>query len=347
MKKRKDGYYVQSVTVTTKSGKKLRKDFYGKTQREVTRKIADFKEVEERGRTFGDVAKDWWEEAEPALAVQSVHGYKIGLDRALAEFGDKPIKDITTRDISLYLQKLGEMKLAKKTVSNHKIVCSQIFRFAILRGDVSLNPCADAALPKGLKKKTRTAASKSDEDIIKASPDKWIFPYIALYTGMRRGEILALQWQDIDFENNIIHVTKSLGLNHDRPFIKEPKTEKGIRVVPLLAPLREALLKRRGMLNEYVVADEDGSLLTARRFITLFTHYKQATGITCTAHQLRHSFATIAFECGVPVKTVQEILGHSQISTTMDIYTDFRKSALQDAAALLNSGMTATGKNKA
>lgn len=66
-------------------------------------------------------------------------------------------------------------------------------------------------------------------------------------------------------------------------------------------------------------------------------HYRTDTGVTCSAHQLRHSFATIAFECGLPPKTVQEILGHKQLSTTMDLYTDFRKRAFDEAAKLLNS----------
>ena len=108
MKKREDGYYVKTVTVTAPSGKKVRKSFYGKTQRELTRKMTEFKEIDERGRTFGEVAKDWWEEAEPELAIQTVHGYKVGLDRAIGEFGDTAIKDISARDISLYLAKLAE-----------------------------------------------------------------------------------------------------------------------------------------------------------------------------------------------------------------------------------------------
>ena len=344
MKKREDGYYVKTVTVTAPSGKKVRKSFYGKTQRELTRKMTEFKEIEERGRTFGEVAKDWWEEAEPELAIQTVHGYKVGLDRAIGEFGDTAIKDISARDISLYLAKLAEQKFAKKTISNHKIVCSQIFKYAIIAGDIKANPCSDAPLPKGLKKQPRTAASVSDEQIIKSSPDKWIFPYIALYTGMRRGEILALQWKDLDFENNIIHVTKAVYNDGERPGLKEPKTQAGKRLVPLLAPLRSVLLKKYADVRDdtdYIVSPDGKHLITKKQFSTAFQRYRQETGITCTAHQLRHSFATIAFECGVPVKSVQEILGHAQISTTMDIYTDFRNDALKAAGDLLNSGMAA------
>lgn len=340
MRKRADGYYVKTVTVTAPSGKKVRKSFYGKSEREINRKMAEFTKVQERGRTFREVATDWWEEAEPQLAVQSVHGYKCGLDRAIEEFGERPIKDIQARDIGRYLMKLAEKGLAKKTVSNHKIVCSSIFKYAIMQGDVPANPCSDAPLPRGLKKTPRPAASSSDEAKIKAAPDKWIFPYIALYTGMRRGEILALQWKDIDFTNNVIHVTKAVYNDGERPGIKEPKTEAGKRNIPLLLPLKEVLLKKRSVNeNDYIVSPDGKSLITKKQFTTLYGRYQKEIGITCTAHQLRHSFATIAFECGVPVKSVQEILGHSQISTTMDLYTDFRKGALKAAEDLLNKGM--------
>ena len=346
MRKRADGYYVKTVTVTTPSGKKIRKSFYGKSEREINRKMTEFTKIQERGRTFREVATDWWEEAEPEIAVQTIKCYHPALSRAIEEFGEIPIKQISSKDMGFFLKKLASKGFAQKTVSNNKVVCSLIFKYALMQGEIEFNPATDVPLPKGLKKTERTAASKSDEAIIKASPDKWIFPYIARYTGMRRGEILALQWKDIDFENNIIMVTKSAAYKNNKPFIKEPKTEAGKRIVPLLNPLKAELLKRLGALDDYIVSDNNGTLLTNKRFSTLYSNYAKETGITCTAHQLRHSFATIAFECGVPVKSVQEILGHAQISTTMDLYTDFRNDALKAASDLLNSGMNDTNSKK-
>ena len=72
----------------------------------------------------------------------------------------------------------------------------------------------------------------------------------------------------------------------------------------------------------------------------MMDHYRRETGTSFTAHQLRHSFATIAFENGVDPKTVQIILGHKQLSTTMDIYTDFRNRALESAKAALEKGLS-------
>jgi integrase/recombinase XerD len=94
--------------------------------------------------------------------------------------------------------------------------------------------------------------------------------------------------------------------------------------------------------DHYVVSDDGKTPLHHRRYQTLYKHFADATGITCTAHQLRHSFATTAFESGVDAKAVQEIIGHKQLSTTMDLYTDFRKKALQIAADKLNKSTTKT-----
>jgi integrase len=164
-------------------------------------------------------------------------------------------------------------------------------------------------------------------------------------TGMRKGEILALQWKDIDFDEDVIHVTKSVGHQGDRPFIKEPKTEAGTRIVPLLADLKEFLLtfkKRRA--DHYIISDDGKTPLTNRRYLTLSKHFKEQTGVECTAHQLRHSFATIAFENDVDAKSIQEIIGHKQLSTTMDIYADFREQSVKKAAEKLNKSSLSTPK---
>jgi integrase len=330
--KRKDGRLVQSI-VDPATGKK--KYFYGKTKAEINKKILDYHEQRSSFRTFAAVAKEWWREEVDNLALQTVKVYSPALDRAVARFGDRGIDSITPKDITSYLQDLAAKGFAAKTVANHRIVVNRVFTYAVISDGLTHNPCASAQMPKGLKKEKRNAASKTDEQKVIESADVWIFPFIALMTGMRKGEILALQWQDIDFDLNRISVTKSVGHQGDRPFIKEPKTEAGCRVVPLLPALRDELIKRKGKPTDYIVSDGGALPLTNRRFLTLMRHFKEVTGVSATAHQLRHSFATLAFESNIPAKTIQYTIGHKQLSTTMDIYTDVRDAALREASEAL------------
>ena len=335
LKKRSDGRYVKTMT-DPRTGRRV--FFYGDTEREINRKIMEYSTGLAGGRTFQAVSDEWWENAEPKLAEQSKRGYKRAKIRADEHFCNTAIKDIKPRQINEFLGKLAGQGFAQKTIAMYRLVLNRVFSSAVLHGDIEFNPCSSVKLPSGLPKKQRTSASEQDEIAVKASADVWIFPYIALMTGMRKGEILALQWKDIDFEKNLIRVYKSVAHQGDRPIIKVTKTETGNRFVPLLAPLKEKLLTvKTKQADDYIVSDTGKTPLTNRRFITLMSDFKNKTGVTCTAHELRHSFATIAFENGIDPKTVQEILGHKQLSTTMDIYTTFREKAIQSAAEKLNN----------
>ena len=191
-------------------------------------------------------------------------------------------------------------------------------------------------MPRGLKKTDRAPASVEDEGKAMRSADIWLFPFIAIYTGMRKGEILALQWKDIDFDKGLISVTKNVEHIGDRPRIKVPKTAAGVRMVPMPRALISRLLKEKGKPNEYIISDTGESPLTNRRFQTLSKQFKECTGVNCTAHQLRKSYATIAIEDNLNPKSLQGLLGHSQLSVTMDTYAKFREKALMEAKEKLD-----------
>jgi integrase len=333
LKKRPDGRYVKTMT-DPRTGKRV--FFYGQSEREINKQIMEYQSEAERGRSYKKVSEEWWNQTESALAIQSVRTYNAARLRAEEEFGDTPIKDILPKHILAFLKKLANKGYAQKTVSNQRLVINRVFQHAIIANDVQFNACASVETPKGLPKEKRKAACKQDEEFILNLEEIWLFPYIAIMTGMRKGEILALQWKDIDFESNLIYVTKSIAHDDNKPFVKCPKTEAGIRTVPMLKKLRERLLACENRIpDHYIISDDGKSPLTNKRYASLYKRFRLETGVTCTAHQLRHSFATKAYEGDVPAKSLQHIIGHKQISTTLDMYTDFRKKSLDDAAAQL------------
>ncbi len=331
---RTDGRLTTSIT-DPKTGK--RKYIYAKTPSELKQKIFNYERKEAKGALFQEISSEWWEEAEPTLAEQSKRGYLSAKKKADIFFQDISIKEIQPKNITAYYKSIALEGYSQKTVEKHRLIVNLIFKYAIETGEIQYNPCAIAKFPKGLQKVKRNSATPEEEKIIKANPNKWLFPYFAIYTGMRKGEILALQWKDVDFENNVIDVYKSVYHEGNKPKIKGTKTEAGTRLVPLLNPLKETLLKILPADKEkYLFSDDGSSPLTEKRYTNLYKKYQEENGISCTAHQLRHSFATIAFENGISPKDVQEILGHKQLSTTMDIYTDFRKNRIKEITSQLN-----------
>lgn len=322
MVRRKDGLWQEQVTVT-ENGRKKQRYFYGKTKTAVLRKIADYQEAQAVGPAFETVADEWWEEAEPSLAANSLKNYKPALARAKEHFSGTRIRVIKPTDINLFLREyIKKSDPAEKTAKTQLMVVSLIGKYAVRMGYIDANPARDLSVPKGLRKSSRSVPVSDTIAKIKAGADLpfGLFAYMAMYTGARRGELLALTFEDIDRKNKTIRIDKSLYYEYGKPRLKAPKTENGRRVVPLLDKLAEKLPEGTGP-----IFSDKGGYITEGRFIMLWREYLKAAGIEhLTPHELRHAYATMLFENNVSVADMQELLGHAQYSTTMDIYNDLR-----------------------
>lgn len=327
MKKRKDGRYVKKVDG---------KYFYGASEREINRKILNHIEKKESGPLFTEVSAEWWDVEVEKLSPSTVRGYKKATERAEDFFKNSFIREITAADITKYLHRLANKNYAKKTVKNHKIILSRIMHFAAVEGYISHNPTRDAETPRNLSEKKRTAAPPQEEQTIKTADDVWLLPYMAIMTGMRKGELIGLKWGDIDLDANLIHVNRSVwygGGTHE----KEPKTEAGIRMIPILAPLRERLEEQAKEANpaHYVFGDEKP--LSEKAFRYRYARFQKQTGIKSTLHQLRKSFATMAVGADVPADVLQVIIGHKDISTTLNIYNEVRAERIAAAGDAMSA----------
>ena len=286
---------------------------------------------------FTDIADDWSKETFPQLAYGTLRSYTAGLKNAKLYFNDKNIENITHQDINSYFTDylVAKRNLGKNTVKNYRNVISGIFKYAVLKDIIPANPVKDVTIPKGLKTTPRPLPPDSDIEKVKANINSefGLFYYIALFTGLRRGEILALRYEDFDFKNNLIKVDKSIYYKHNKPYVKKPKTEAGIRYTPFLEQLKSRIPKN---MEGALFADEYGNYLTESQLKVKLNRYKRETKVVGTPHQIRHEFATHLYQANIPDKDISTILGHSDVSTSKNIYIHITKQQLSKSTEILN-----------
>ena len=312
MYKTKTGIWRQSVTINGK-----RKMFSAKSKRALMLKIAEYKEDPRNTKiTVGQLADEWIEDAEERVAYNTMKGYSAAYKKISAYWGDKVVEDITPQQVIAWLRTYENM--AQKTITNLLLVLRLIIDYGCVHYGIRYNPCDKIKAPKGSGKKPRDFPSEDDIRIVDANIGlPWgLFLYTILYTGLRRGEACALQWKDIDFENRRIHVRHSTYWTNDsKPHEKDPKSEAGVRDVPLLDSLADLLRPLKGKPDEYVFGRPKPYEIDRG-----VKAYREQTGLSCSSHGLRHGFASILFRMGLDLKTIQYIMGHAQSSTTMEIY---------------------------
>ena len=332
MIKRKDGLWQDSVLSAPGSGKRVY--FYGRTQAEVKKKMLEYAAEKDHGPLFADVADAWDTWHREAVSYNGHVMYRAPYRMALDAFGYRRIHTITAPEIHRYIQQIAARGYAQRTVKAHLTLLHMIFQFAILQGHLLQNPADHIPVPKGLKV-TRRGLPQGDEiQKVKdglAAPFG-LFAYLLLYTGLRRGEALALRFEDVDRQAGFIHVSRSLYFDTNTPVVKETKTAAGTRSVPLLEPLAKALPAARHGL---VFASPDGGLLTQTMFRRRWAAYTKATGVTATPHQFRHLYVTLLAEAGLDEWVTKEIVGHSNITTTRNIYTHLRQEKLGQASDVI------------
>lgn len=343
MKKRADGRFVRTVTINGK-----RKMFYSseptekKAERDIMRQMVEFEAKQQekaKGKTFQEVADEWEEEHYKHLQWQTEHRYKSLVAHLNERFKDCYIREITTKEIELFFLNYAKM-YSNKSTKDQMNVAKMIFKYAMINEYIDKNPIEYLSAPKGIPGKSRKALTDEEISIIESNilREFGLLAYFLLYTGMRKGEALALTYGDIDFQNNIIRINKSIEHRGNKPYLKQPKTEAGNREIPLLKNVK-SILSNNHKKNE-IIFSQNGQYMSKSYFDDNWKRYCESLGICITAHQLRHTFATLLFEWGIDVKDCQNLLGHTDITTTRNIYTHVRKNRMQATADKINNAIS-------
>lgn len=334
MKKRKDGRYQAKVYVGTDDGKPQYKYVYGSTQKEVKAAAADLKAQMGKGiditadKTFKKWAELWLDSREDKLTEENYQTIRSRADYFVRAFGNTDVDRITAADVEQAFTALSRRNpytnkpTAKKTLIEYRSVVSQIFDYCAKSRILTFNPASYIELPKVSKNGKRNALT--DEQIKKIRETQHECQTVAMlmiYAGLRLGEALALNWNDIDFRRKKITVNKSY--NSKSHSVKSPKTEAGNREVPLLTVLEEYL--STVPQASFLVCTHNGGQWSQGALEKSWARYCQTLGFDFLRHECRHTFITLLYEMGIDELTTASIVGHADISTTREIYTHLRE----------------------
>lgn len=259
-------------------------------------------------------------------------------------WGDTPIDQISTKDIQAFLN--ARNHLAAKTLREITNLLKQIFNSAMEDGIIASNPAKSSRLTNpGKASKPRQAldqAALADiaGNLCRLQPNDRRFLALAMYTGMRRGEIIGLRWEDIDLAANAIHVRRSANINRGKAIVGETKTASGHRDIPIAPDLMEHL-KPMGSSGYVIVGTRDASgrePISCTVYLSMIKRIEKTIDMHgATAHVFRHTLGTLIYDASQNVKTVQSILGQSDFKTTSDRYVHPVEARKQSAMQKVNN----------
>ena len=271
--------------------------------------------------------------------------YTSVLELMLPFFGDIMLDEITGLYIMKYLSWLrneyrtnyGE-PLSQRTIKHHYNMLRMILNYAETQEILEKNPIRKVPVPK-LERHKVDALDETDAKIFMEAIKKLSFDYqciimILLTAGLRRGECIGLKWQDIDFDDNTISIERAaIYTKETGTVVAEPKTVNSVRRIPMMVGVADMLTKLKELRKkEYLNVKIDETFLfctegnpfqprdpnCVTRRLNAFVKKNNLPDVS--PHDLRHSCATLLLDCGADIKSVQEILGHANASTTLNFY---------------------------
>lgn len=370
--KRSDGRWMGQVTLHEDYGQSKRKTVYGKSQREVREKMEIIKMEKRQGRALetSDMPLEewmfmWLSDYKPNLKITTRENYELYIHTHIkdSQIGKIPLNKLTVTDLQkFYNAKLNgtcenrRQKLSATTVRYINIIIKSALKQAVNNRMLNENVCDRVVLPK---KNKVDIVPFTKKEVIRflnvAQNDRLHTLYILeMMTGLRRGEILGLKWEDIDFEQKKINVLHNLykvnntDENADSKYklvLLTPKTETSKRSIPMNQFMTDELVRHRkeqekekatckGGYNDLgmVFCKEDGNYISPREFLRQYQRLLEKAGLEKKRfHDLRHTVASLLINANENPKVVQQLLGHSNIGTTLDIYAHVMRETIDQS----------------
>jgi integrase len=351
--RRKDGRWVCEITLENHS----RKQYYCKTEKEALEKRRLVLNELAQGvlptgpqQTVKQFLEYWLEDVyKESVRLTTYRNCCILVRKHLIPgLGHVKLQKLTAQHVqSYYAKKLKEGTTASRIRNIHSALHTALEHARRMKL-TSMNVCNDVELPRQRQAEKRPLTPDQARLLLQKVKEHRLegLLTLALATGMREGELLGLRWSDVDLDNGRLCISRTLTYMTGHGFVEgEPKTTRGKRNIILprfvvetlgrhhVSQLEKRLLAGSAWVDrDLVFPDEDGDFLVPVTLLRRFRRLLKEVGLPCIRfHDLRHSSATLLLGMGVPAKVVQELLGHSTISITMDVYSHVLPSMQRDA----------------
>lgn len=301
---------------------------------------------------LSEIVTLWKEDKRQYVKRSTFSAYTLLIENhILPSFGNKTL--IEEQNVQSFVFQELDKGLSHKTIKDILIVLKMILRFGVKNKLIEYRQI-DIKFP--------TERDKHSIDILSRSHHRQIMEYIqshftfknlgiyiCLSAGMRIGEICALTWEDLDIENGIIHVQKTIqriyiiedDRKHTEIILDTPKTKNSIREIPMTRDLLKMIRPLKKVVNDrFYVLTNEATPTEPRTYRNYYKQFMQTLGLPAMKfHGLRHSFATRCIESKCDYKTVSVLLGHSNISTTLNLYVhpnlEQKKRCMEQMSKLL------------
>ncbi len=349
--------WVTQVTVGhDENGKRKRRTLYGKTKADVRKKLLEVQRLAHEGSLpeptqlrVGKYLDEWLKAAKDTVRPSTHARYTTMVNNTLKPaIGGVRLTQLQPLHVQQMLTRLREDGASERKLEMAYVNLNRALNLAVKWGYLNRNPCEPIEKPKTPKSVVHALSAEQAKALIKASKDDRLHALIvmAISTGMRQGELLGLEWDDVDLKHGYVMVKKQLEELEGKHKLAELKTDHSRRRIDLDRQCVEALkahkkkMKGEGYEGGLVFrADEGGyirkSNLTRRTFKPLL----KAAGLDekVRFHDLRHTAATLLLRQGVHPKIVQERLGHARVAMTLDTYSHVLPSMQADAVSKLDA----------
>lgn len=314
--------------------------------------------VPKYGMTFGEWLDFWYQnDSKPGLRPTTQQHYELMIYKhAIPALGKMPLKKLSQSDLQRFFNEMKQQgrlrgteekgaELSDRSVRSCYGVCRMALERAVQENLIPVNPILGCKLPPKKGEEMKTLTQEEMQRFLMQAKSEGFYELflLELTTGMRRGELLALKWEDLDFTTGALQINKQVCPVHGKLAVSEPKTKAGNRTIILPPPMLRLLSEyRKSVFSKWVFPSRikpeqplDPTYVRKRLHAIL----ERADCKHIRFHDLRHTFATMSLEHGMDIKTLSTIIGHASAETTLDIYAHSTDEMQRNAAISIDQGI--------